>query len=162
MGSRRSLSDQQRCEVLAWFEAGYGRDAVAHRLRVSANAVRDLHDRWRLHGGEALVAKPRRPAYAFALKREVVERFLAGESKMALAQEFQLSSPKLVATWARIYRREGEEGLRPKPKGRPRRAPDAPAHALGELERLRRENERLRAEVAYLGKLQALSATQRG
>lgn len=161
MDLRRSLSEQQRCAAVVLFDTGYGRDAVARHLGVSANAVRDLHDRWRLHGGDALVTQPRRPAYAFEVKREIVLRFLAGESKMALAQEFDLSSPQLVATWARIVRREGEDGLRPKPSGRPRRDPDAPAQDLSEVEQLRRENERLRAEVAYLGKLRALMAPER-
>lgn len=162
MSERRSLSEPQRRAAVALFAAGYGRRAVARQLGVSANAVRDLHDRWRLHGGDALVTHPRRPAYAFEVKREIVRRFLAGEAKMVLAQEFALSSPKLIATWARIYRREGEDGLRPRPPGRPRRDPDAPDPALSELERLRQENERLRAEVAYLGKLRALSAKPRG
>ncbi|WP_414826575.1 helix-turn-helix domain-containing protein [Arthrobacter sp. Edens01] len=45
-----------------------------------------------------------------------VQRFLAGETKVALAQEFQLSSPILIKTWAGQYRSDGEEGLRPKPK----------------------------------------------
>lgn len=80
---------------------------------------------------------------------------------MTLAQEFDLSSPKLVEAWVRIYRDEGEDGLRPKPTGRPRRDPDTPARELSEVEQLRQENERLRAEVAYLGKLRALSAPKR-
>jgi transposase-like protein len=72
-----------------------------------------------------------------------------------------LSSPRLLETWVRAYRLEGADALRPKPKGRPRK-PDAPPPAeLPELERLRRENERLRAEVAYLGKLRALRAQDR-
>jgi transposase len=161
MDVRSSLSEQQRCAAVALFATGYGRRAVARQLGVSDDAIRALHDRWRLHGEDALVTQPPRPAYAFELKREVVERFLAGESKMALAQAFDLSSPKLIATWARIYRREGEDGLRPKPRGRPRRASDAPDPDLSEVEQLRRENERLRAEVAYLGKLRALMAPKR-
>jgi transposase len=51
--------------------------------------------------------------------------------------------------------------LRPKPKGRPKRDPAAAVGKETELERLRRENERLRAEVAYLGKLRALIAAER-
>jgi hypothetical protein len=51
--------------------------------------------------------------------------------------------------------------LRPKPKGRPRKNPEAPARPESELEQLRRENERLRAENAYLGKLRALREQQR-
>ncbi|WP_370628844.1 helix-turn-helix domain-containing protein [Paenarthrobacter nitroguajacolicus] len=69
-------------------------------------------------------------------------------------------SPGTVTNWTRIYRRDGEDGLRPKKRGR---RPVNRENALpeSEVEQLRRENERLRAEVAYLGKLRALRAQER-
>lgn len=162
MAGKRMLTDPQRQAAVALFTAGYGRDAVASRLGVSPHAVRELHDRWRLWGAAALVPKPTKRMFSFDEKRAIVQRFLAGESAIALAQAYDLSSPKLIKQWVRIYRAEGEEGLRPKPKGRPKRDPDRPVREETELERLRRENERLRAEVAYLGKLRALSGRERG
>jgi transposase-like protein len=161
MSQRSSLSDEQRQAAVALFETGYGRDAVATRLRVSPHAVRMLQHRWRIWGDGALVTKPTKQIFSFEFKHEIVQRFLAGETKLALADEHALSSPQLVAAWVRMYRTEGEDGLRPKPKGRPKRDPDAPVRGESELERLRRENERLRAEVAYLGKLRALIAAER-
>jgi transposase-like protein len=74
--------------------------------------------------------------------------------------ELGLSSPLLLEKWARQYRTEGEEGLRPKPKG-PRTNPGTARYPESEVERLRRENERLRAEVAFLGKVQALRDEER-
>ena len=106
------------------------------------------------------MAKPTKQAYSFEFKLALVLRFVAGETAADLAAEAGLSSPQLLKTWARTYRREGADALRPKPKGRPRK-PDAPPGEPSELERLRRENERLRAEVAYLGKLRALRAQER-
>ncbi|WP_170850729.1 helix-turn-helix domain-containing protein [Arthrobacter sp. OV608] len=104
------------------------------------------------------MTRPTKRSYSFDFKLALVERFIAGGSATDLAVEVGLSSPVLLRTWAQAYRREGAEALRPKPKGRPRK-PDAPPPAeISELERLRRENERLRAEVAYLGKLRALRA----
>jgi len=107
------------------------------------------------------MTKPTKRLFSFEEKLTIVQRFLAGETKPDLAQEYDLSSPKLIKRWAQRYHVEGEEGLRPKPKGRPKRDPDAPVRGETELERLQRENERLRAEVAYLGKLQALRAPKR-
>ena len=161
MGARSSLTEAQRQAAVALFDAGLGRGAVATRLGVSRHAVRELQQRWRIWGGGALEPKPTKRSFSFELKREIVQRFLAGESKLALAEEYVLSSPKLIARWAQTYRAEGEDGLRPKPKGRPPRDPAALKREESELDRLRRENERLRAEVAYLGKLRALSAAQR-
>ncbi|WP_433613675.1 helix-turn-helix domain-containing protein [Prescottella agglutinans] len=102
-----------------------------------------------------------RQSYSFEFKLEVVRRAVAGEAKLDLAREYGLSSPKLIETWVRQYRNEGEDGLRPKRLGRPPKPAEAEAGEVSELERLRRENEVLRAQVAYLGKLRALRAQQR-
>lgn len=161
MHARSTLSDQQRATAVALFEAGHGGEAVARRLGVGRRAVGRLYDRWRIRGGDALVTRPTKRSFSLEFKLEVVQRFLAGETKVALAQEFELSSPKLIETWARTYRVEGEDGLRPKPKGRPCTDPAAPVRERSEVEQLRREVERLQAEVAYLGKLRALRAQER-
>lgn len=161
MRKSSSLTEEQRFAVLALFEEGYGDQAVATHLRVSRTAVKRLHTLWRIRGSDALVARPNKQFYAFELKLEIVQRFLAGETKVALAQEYGMPSPELIRTWARQYRRDGEDGLRPKAKGRPRKDPDAPPPALTEVERLRQENEYLRVQNAYLKKLKALRAQER-
>ena len=160
MRASSSLSLAQREQALALFEADWGASSVATRLGVSQWAVKAIYDRWRVRGGAALVTKPTKRSFSFEFKRDVVGRFLAGETKMDLAQEFDLSSPKLIDTWARKYRNEGEDGLRPKLRGRPRGSAVMPGE-IGELEQWRRENEPLRAEVAYLEKLRALRAQER-
>ncbi len=160
MSWQRALSARQAERAVALFEDGYGSDTVATRLEVSRSAVRRLYDRWRIWGAEVLVPKSTKRTIPFELKLELVQRFAAGEPKVALAQEHALSSPQLIEKWARTYRAEGADGLRPKPKGRPKRDLAAPVGEEPELDRLRRENERLRAEVAYLGKRRALIAAE--
>jgi transposase len=150
-----SLSERQRESAVALFEAGYGRNTAATRLGVSRTAVRRLHDRWKLRGAGALMMTPGKRSFTFEFKLEVVRRFVTGEATASeLAGEHDLSSPKLVENWARLYRREGEEALRPKPKGRP--AKPAGGSGLSELDRLRQENLELSAKVAFLEKLRAL------
>ncbi|WP_162834172.1 helix-turn-helix domain-containing protein [Amycolatopsis circi] len=64
--------------------------------------------------------KPDRRSLAFEFKLEIVRRCVGGEATaLELAREHELSSPKLVESWARAYRRDGEDALRPKRKGRP-------------------------------------------
>jgi len=105
--------------------------------------------------------KPGKPSFTFEFKLEVVRRFVAGEATaLELAREHDLSSPTLVERWVRVYRRDGEDALRPKPKGRP--AAVADSSEPSELQRLRQENLRLSAENAYLKKLRALREQGRG
>ena len=151
-----SLSEEQREAAVALFAIGWGSRAVATKLGVGRKAVLRLHDRWRVRGDTALVTKPVKRLYSFEFKLNAVQRYISGETRVALAKELELSSPHLIAVWAGQYRDQGEEGLRPKPKGRPRTKPEAPRQPEPELQRLRRENERLRAEVAFLGKVKAL------
>ncbi len=161
MPESSSLSEDQREAAVAWFEKGVADEGTARLLGVSKGSVKRLYLRWRIHGRGALVAKPIKQSYSFEFKLALVERFLEGETAPDLAAETALSSPRLLETWARAYRREGADALRPKPKGRPKKPDAAPSAEVPELERLRRENERLRAEVAYLGKLRALRAQER-
>jgi transposase len=156
MQESSSLSQEQREAAVALFEIGWGAKAAATRLGVRSKAVIRIHALWRVRGGTALVTKSTHRKFTFEFKLDTVRRFLAGESQVALAKELQLSSPDLIKKWARIYRNEGEDGLRPKSPGRPTSLPQPPAEPESELQRLRRENERLRAEVAFLGKVNAL------
>ncbi|MEB3371206.1 helix-turn-helix domain-containing protein [Saccharopolyspora mangrovi] len=152
---------EQRAAAIGLFGDGWARRSVATRLGVSHSAITRLFDLWRVRGEAALMKKPSKQSFSFEFKLAVVQRFLAGETKLDLACEFGLSSPKLIETWVRTYRNEGEDGLRPKRAGRPPKSPAGTASGQdSELERLRAENERLRAENAYLGKLRALRMRQ--
>ena len=155
MQDSSSLSEEQREAAVALFETGWGAKAAATRLGLRSKAVIRIHSLWRVCGGAALVTKSTKRQFTFEFKLDAVRRFHAGESQVALAKELELSSPKLIKKWARKYRNEGEDGLRPKSPGRPASPPKA-AQSESELERLRRENERLRAGVAFLGKVNAL------
>jgi transposase len=154
------LTEVQRSAAVALFEQGWGDTAAATRLGVSRWPVRDLYRRWRVHGLGALVSKPTKSTYSFEFKLDVVRKVLdEGARADQLADEYKLSSGKLIQSWVRAYRRHGEDGLKPKPKGRP---PDPPTRAeISDLQRLEQENLRLRAENAYLKKLRALRAQGR-
>lgn len=156
MYASSSLTQAQQRAAVGLFEAGWGDTAVASELGVSRWPVRKLFQRWRVRGRGALVMASGKKVYPFETKVAVAQRFLAGEPKTDLAIEFGLSSPQIVQRWGRILREQGEDGLRPRPRGR--KTATGPSN---EIETLRREVERLRAENAYLGKLRALMEPQR-
>lgn len=156
MHPQSSLTVSQRTEAVELFEHGIGGRAAAHSLGVSYHAVRKLYQRWRIHGRDALVSRRTKQQHSFETKLEVVQRFLSGNGTVIeLATEYDLSSTTLVRKWVNSYRQEGEEGLRPRKRGRP---PQNPPRQLTELEALQQENARLLAEVAYLKKVRALRA----
>ncbi len=154
MRARSSLSEYQREQLVECFEQGMGSQAGAKVVGVSRDVTRKLYRRFQLHGRLCLVEKPTKQQYSFEIKKEVVQRHLAGETKMDLAREFGLSSDQLVSYWSRQWRNGGDEALKPKPKGRPKGS--AAPKPLTEEEKLRRRIARLEAENAYLKKLRDL------
>ena len=88
--------------------------------------------------------------YSFETKMEVVIRYLDGDDPDWLAQEYGIKSEKLIHKWARKWQIGGDAGLDPR-----MRRPTS-TNADTELERLRRENYRLRMERDVLRALKAL------
>lgn len=117
--SESSLSPEQRQQVVALFESGASFKAVSRLLGLPHRPVRALHVRWRLRGQACLVSNPGKRLYSPELKREVVERFFAGESKFELTRQFELSSPRIVQKWAQRYRDHGPDALTSSSPGRP-------------------------------------------
>ena len=154
MQPNSSLTTLQREQLVELFESGFGYVAAANRLGFSIDVVKQIHRRWMLHGRLCLMQSKTKSTYSFAIKKEVVERFLAGATKIELAAEFQLSSVQLVTAWTRQWRAGGDEALMPKPKGRP--VGSSPGPAVSEEVKLRQQVKRLEAENAYLKKLRDL------
>ena len=148
------ISQQQREQAVALFEQGYGYTHAATRLGIRHTLTKSLYQRWILHGSLVLVKKSTNSKYPYEVKKEVVDRFLAGESKMELAAEFELSSPQLVTSWVRSWRAGGDDALIPKPKGRP--PGKGVKQPVTEEEQLRKRVKYLEAENAYLKKLRDL------
>lgn len=105
MRARSSLSEQQREQLVGCFEQGMGSKAAAKVVGVSRDGTRRLYRRFQLHGRLCLVEKPTKQQYSFEIKKEVVQRHLAGETTMDLAREFDLSSDQLVKDWSWKWRK---------------------------------------------------------
>lgn len=90
--------------------------------------------------------------YSFETKMEVVIRYLDGDDPDWLAQEYGIKSEKLIHTWVKKWQNSGDAGLDPRMRG----SINTDANTETELERLRRENYRLRMERDVLITLKAL------
>lgn len=97
-----------------------------------------------------------------AFKQQVVETMREKNlSFREAAGRFQISDHKSVAQWERIYLEEGPEGLYVERRGRAGAASGTQKGRKPQLDKkvgedLIAENQRLRAEVDYLKKLNAL------
>ncbi|CAB0787294.1 IS3 family transposase [Corynebacterium diphtheriae] len=159
MRVQSSLSQLQREPLVELFEQGLGYKAAAHRLGVSPYPVRRLERRFKLHGRLCLVEKPTRQQYSFEVKKEIVDRFNAGQSMMELASVFGLSSDQLVKDWVRAWRAGGDEALRPKLKGRPKGS--SPAKLLTEKRLVAPRNRETASGKRVFKKMRDLSNQRR-
>ena len=96
--------------------------------------------------------------YTGEFKQKVVETMQNEKlSYRETARQFEISDDKMVAKWERIYLEEGPEGLYIERRGR--KSTGCPRKMPKEVEEdLLAEIQRLRAENAYLKKLNALVA----
>lgn len=94
--------------------------------------------------------------YTAEFKKQVIETMREEKLSYRETEErFEITSHTCIPSWERIYLEEGPEGLSVERRGRGSRGRPAKLNKQVEGD-LIAENQRLRAEVAYLKNLQAL------
>jgi transposase len=135
----------------------------AARAAATIGACRRDAQNWMMlyenHGAEGLIMK--KGSYSGEFKVSVVEYMHAnGLNIQETSSKFGIPSPTTVGNWKRIYYEEGREALYRNNRGRKRMADEnrtkKPKMEKRVEEDLIAENQRLRMEVAYLKKLNAL------
>ena len=162
------LSDENKREIIRLNkEEGISTKHLAVMFNVRRCIISDLLSRYRLHGEEVLIKQSNRK-YSPEFKLKVLNRYLNGEAKNALAVEYDIER-SMIDSWLKRYEKDGYNGLIDKKKGRPPKMKienDDTAQSFDEIKDdgtdkariklLEKKNRELEAEVAYLKKLNAL------
>lgn len=132
--------------------------AVARRHGLEFSTVRRWAATYRLHGRQGFDRKPR--SYDLQFKLEVLEKMgQQGMSAREATTYFQIGDAGAVALWRRLYAGGGVQALAPPPlppqKPMKKTRSSKPAEDMSRDELLK-EVAYLRAETAYLKKLDAL------
>lgn len=143
--------------------------ALGAKYGVDHSILRFWIDRYRQHGDAGLRRKSSH--YSAQFKLSVLQYMWQEElSHRQAVTLFDLrGGAGVISVWERLYHEGGAEALKPKPRGRPKEMkPPEPTEPAAQratdtrtVQELRQENEYLRAEVAYLKKLDALVRTKK-
>ena len=154
----------KRSVVQDYLADGGGCKALAAKYGVHREQIRRWVESYRHNGDSGLIKKFSH--YSAEFKLQVLKRMWREE--LSFSQTVHLFNLRggvgVVSNWQRKYYEGGITALTPKPRGRPKKMkPATPPQSSNvqpteakTLEELQRENEYLRAEVAYLKKLDAL------
>lgn len=163
----KKYSTEFKLEVVQRFLAGEGgAKLLARRWSVPEEKIRTWVSHYRLHGVEGL--RPKRSTYSAQFKLQVLSHQDREQlSSRQVAAIYDIRNPNQVVVWrrnldqGRLQALQNEKEERPKMKPERRCAAPSNVVAADAAQTLREENERLRAEVAYLKKLQALIRSKR-
>ena len=158
----RSKKQKHDCAVLLKYmhmlDDGYSFRYISTTFGINSNRLKVLRAKYLLEGVTALQRKKNIKA-DFALKKKIVLDIENNHLTLHAASLKYDASTKRIEDWLKIYRQEGLEALvRAKKRGRPpgMGRPKKNSKPLTELERLQKENQELKTEIALLKKVRAL------
>jgi transposase len=153
-----------KLKVVESFLAGEGgAKLLARRWSVPEEKVRTWVSHYRLHGVAGL--QPKRGAYSAHFKHQVLlHQDREQLSSRQVAAIYDIRNPNQITVWRRAFVDGGVAALEDRRQVDPMKVeepnPEPPDNASS-YRALREEVERLRAEVAYLKKLEALVRANR-
>ena len=153
--SRRKYTFEQRLEVVMHYLAtDEGYRLTSARFNVPRTQVRLWVAAYDVYGEEGLKPRDKGVSIDPEIRIEAVKAVLSGQiSQTQAATKFNVAGASSVAKWLKVYKEQGEEGLRSLKVGTKRVSYMAEQQRILELER---KVKRLELRILYLQKLKAL------
>lgn len=163
------LTDEDIKKIIELYNDNLGPTYIARKVSCNVSYIKDIIWRYKIHGIEGILHSKKK-IYSPDEKLAIINRFYQGESKTSLAVEINVSR-SVVVQWVSKYEKLGYNGLidntgRPgvTKMGRPKKNENSIPNVVApltnaereELNRLRKENYRLKMENDCIKKLQAL------
>jgi len=150
------FSDEEKLYAVQLVESGKAISVVSRQTGISHSVIKRTLEQCRRNGRESL--RQHNPERSAEEKYAILQYM--GENRLNYTEtslQFAIKGSDTVRYWDQRYKRYGMAGLDKKNRGRPKkwRPPD---ETMTREEQLEAENLYLRAEVAYLKKLNALVA----
>lgn len=163
---KKYLTDFKLKVVKSFLAGNGGAKLLARQWSVPEEKIRTWVSHYRLHGIDGL--RPKRSRYSAEFKLQVLSHQDREQlSSRQIAAIYDIRNPNQVVAWRLKLDEGGVEAfdikeLEHSNMKKERRCPAPPSTVITDsAQALREENERLRAEVAYLKKLQALIRSKR-
>lgn len=143
--------------VIRYQQGSEGVKSIAKSIGVDHTVLLNWIKQYEHHGADAFI-KPY-TSYTTEFKLDVLNYIKeTGTSIRETAAIFNIATHSTIRKWQNSFELHGIDALKPTQKGRSpmKKETNKPQPVEGSDEALRAENERLRMEIAYLKKLQAL------
>lgn len=118
-------SQEFKLKVVQYYLSGFGKRQTSAKFKVPPTDVRKWVLSYQQHGIEGLVVKTTKTLFTTEFKHQVVQAVLhEGLSLFEAAQRFNIGNKgTIIIGWLRQYNANGIDGLKPKPRGRPKGMP---------------------------------------
>lgn len=153
-------SNKLKLEIIQYYLDGHSYRDCCKKFKIpDFKLIRQWVKRYNLYGVEGLI-RPPKTSYSGKFKQNVIEYMHSNHlSATETANYFRLAGSTVVLKWERIYYEEGPQGLYIERRGRSRKmSANSKNKKIDKQfeEDLIAENQRLKMEVEYLKKLNAL------
>jgi transposase len=164
------LKYEDKLKIIEMKQKGYPTDKICNLFNIKKDSIYRVINAYSLDGRDGLFRPLRSQHYPPEEKLEIVKKYLKGDSYLELCAIHKISNRGTIANWVKKYSEEGYNGLTGK-QGRPckymkkNESKIEPIDAstttskkdlVKENKKLKKENEYLRAKMAYEKKLDAL------